>query len=363
MTRSDFATILDWSKIKIMRALILAGGKGTRLRPLTVYTPKPIVPVANRPFLLYQLEILAKAGITDVTLSLSYQPNKIEDLIGDGSEYGVRITYVTEPSPMGTAGAYRFAAGASKETTIVLNGDILTDADLESLMKRHKSTGAEATLALARVPDPSKYGLVETDEKGKVVGFIEKPSVEESKSLGLDTINAGIYVLEPTVLDLIEEGANSSFEYVVFPMLIESGREVYSFVIEGGYWRDIGNPESYLAAHHDLLGGKLPHVLIDRAISPETSPTAQIDSASVIGENCVIKPNARITNSVLGPGVHVEEKAVITGSVIWGHTRVSTLAEITESVVGRGSHIGRNVTLRPGTVIGDKGNLPDYSKA
>ena len=346
-----------------MRALILAGGKGTRLRPLTVYTPKPIVPVANRPFLLYQLEVLAKAGITDVTLSLSYQPNKIEDLVGDGSDHGVNINYVTEPSPMGTAGAYRFAVGDSKETTIVLNGDILTDVDLNSVVERHKSAGAEATIVLARVPDPSNYGLVETDPNGKVVSFIEKPSDEESRNLGVDTINAGIYVLEPTVLNLIEEGANSSFEYVVFPALIESGRAIQSFVIENGYWRDIGTPGSYLAAHHDLLAGRLPNISIDRKTSPETSPTASIDEVSIIGESCVIKPNARITNSVLGPGVHVEEKAVIRGSVIWGHTRISTFADVTESVVGRGSHIGRNVTLRPGTVIGDKGNLPDYSKA
>jgi mannose-1-phosphate guanylyltransferase len=346
-----------------MRALILAGGKGTRLRPLTVYTPKPIVPVANRPFLLYQLEILAKAGITDITLSLSYQPNKIEDLVDDGSEYGVNITYVTEPSPMGTAGAYCFAIGESKETTIVLNGDILTDVDLQAVIEEHKSSGAESTIVLARVPDPSNYGLVETDGNGKVVSFIEKPSEEESKSLGVDTINAGIYVLEPSVLDLIEEGANSSFEYAVFPSLIEAGREIRSFVIENGYWRDIGTPESYLAAHHDLLAGKLSHVTIEHTTSPDTSPTAHIDGVSVIGDNCVIKPNARITNSVLGPGVHVEEKAVITGSVIWGHTRISTFAEVTDSIVGRGSHVGRNVTLRPGTVIGDKGNLPDYSKA
>ena len=346
-----------------MRALILAGGKGTTLRPLTVYTPKPIVPVANRPFLLYQLEILANAGITDVTLSLSYQPNKIEDLIGDGSDYGVHITYVTEPSPMGTAGACRFAVGDTKETMIVLNGDILTNVDLQAVVERHISGAAEATIALARVSDPSRYGLVETDANGIVVSFIEKPSDEEAKSLEVDTINAGIYVLEPSVLDLVEEGANSSFEYVVFPALLESGRRVLSYAIEDDYWQDIGTPESYLTAHHDLLAGKLPHIAIERKTSPETSPTAQIDSASIIGENCVIKPNARIVNSVLGPGVHVEEKAVITGSVIWGHTRISTFAEVTDSVIGRGSHIGRNVTLRPGTVIGDKGNLPDYSKA
>ena len=345
-----------------MRALILAGGKGTRLRPLTVYTPKPIVPIANRPFLLYQLEILAKAGITDIILSLSYQPNKIEDLLGDGSEYGVNLSFVTEPSPLGTAGAYRFASGDSTDTMVVLNGDILTDIDLKVVLEQHASTGAEATIVLARVADPSKYGLVETDADAKVLGFIEKPSEEEARSLGVNTINAGIYVLEPTVRDLIDEGSNSSFEYVVFPMLLESGRAVSSFIIDDRYWRDIGTPESYLAAHHDLLDGKLRQVTIDRKIGAEVSPTALIDEDSVIGEDCVIKPNAKITKSVLGPGVHVDEKAEINGSVIWSHTRISTHAELNDSIIGRGSHIGRNVVTRPGTVIGDKGNLPDYSK-
>ena len=346
-----------------MRALILAGGKGTGLRPLTVYTPKPMVPIANRPFLLYQLEILAKAGIDDITLSLSYQPNKIEDLVGDGSDLGVTLSFVTEPSPMGTAGAYRYAAGGSKESMVVLNGDILTDVDIKAIIDQHNSSGAEATITLARVPDPSKYGLVETDDDGRVQRFIEKPSKEEAKSLGVDTINAGIYVLEPSVLDLIEEGSNSSFEYVVFPTMLESERNVRSYVIEGGYWRDIGTPESYLDAHHDLLAGRIAHLSIDQRLGPDVSPTARIDDISVIGPECTIKPNAVITNSVLGPGVHVEEKAVINGSVVWAHTRVSTFAELNDSVIGRGSHIGRNVVTRPGTVIGDKGNLPDYSKA
>jgi mannose-1-phosphate guanylyltransferase len=345
-----------------MRALILAGGKGTRLRPLTVYTPKPIVPIANRPFLLYQLDLLARAGITDITLSLGYQPNKIEDLLGDGSESGVSLSYVTETSPMGTAGAYRFAAGDVRETTVVLNGDILTDIDMKSMIDRHRSSGAEATIALARVPDPTNYGLVETDEAGNVLRFIEKPSAEEAEKLGVHTVNAGIYVLEPTVLDMIDVGTNTSFEYAVFPALLESNRPFRSCVIEKGYWRDIGTPESYLAAHHDLLSGKLPRTPVELATGAETSPTAHIEN-SIIAADCVIKPNARITNSVLGPGVHVEEKAAITGSVIWAHTRIATFAEVTDSVIGRGSHVGRNVVTRPGTVIGDKGNLPDYSRA
>src|SRR3954468_191623 len=157
-----------------MQALILAGGKGTRLRPLTVYTPKPVVPVVNRPFLLYQIDVLRKAGITDITLSLSYQPDKIEHLLGSGGEFGVNLRYVTEPSPMGTGGAYKFASNAIRETTVVFNGDILTDLDIGKLVEFHTSKRAAATITLVRVEDPSRFGLVETDKEDRIVRFVEK---------------------------------------------------------------------------------------------------------------------------------------------------------------------------------------------
>src|SRR5215217_4609829 len=190
-----------------MQALILAGGKGTRLRPLTVYTPKPIVPVMNRPFLLYQLEILAKAGVTDITLSLNYQPDKIENVLGDGSDYGVSLSYVTEPSPLGTAGAYRYAADTT-ETTIVFNGDILTDVDVASVIAMNQAKKAETTIMLTPVEDPSAYGLVETAKDGSVLRFLEKPKPDQLVNLKFNTINAGVYVLEPAVLELIPEGEN-----------------------------------------------------------------------------------------------------------------------------------------------------------
>ena len=158
-----------------MQALILAGGKGTRLRPLTVYTPKPIVPICNRPFLLYQIETLRAAGITDITLSLSYQPSKIEQLLGDGADFGVRLKYTTEPQPMGTAGAYKFAAEFIRERTVVLNGDVLTDLDLKRVIEEHDSRAAAATFVLTPVEDPSSYGVVETDAQGRVLRFVEKP--------------------------------------------------------------------------------------------------------------------------------------------------------------------------------------------
>lgn len=345
-----------------MRALILAGGKGTRLRPLTVYTPKPVVPVVNRPFLTYQLEILQKAAITDIVLSLNYQPNKIEDLLGDGREFGVRLSYVTEPMPMGTGGAYRYAAEDIRETTVVFNGDILTDIDIAGVIERHRSTGAKATIVLTPVADPSAYGLVESGDNGRVLRFLEKPSSEMLSSISVDTINAGIYVLEPEILDLIPKGENTSFEYNVFPTILEKEMPFFAYVMKDNYWRDLGTPQSYLAANSDLLGGKVKGFEMPAKAAADIATAAVIDSRSVIGEGCVIKPNARIINSVLGPGVHVEEKAVIEDSVVWSHTRIAAAAEFRGSFVGRSSHIGRNAAVTAGTVLGDKTTLPDYSR-
>jgi mannose-1-phosphate guanylyltransferase len=345
-----------------MQALILAGGKGTRLRPLTVYTPKPIVPILNRPVLQYQIEVLARAGITDITLSLSYQPNKIEDLLGDGSQLGVSLRFVTEPSPMGTAGAYKFAAGAIRETTVVFNGDILTDVDISAVVETHLAKKAEATILLTPVEDPSKFGLVETGKQGEVLRFLEKPSPETLAELDTKNINAGVYVLEPSVLDRITENENRSFEYDVFPSMIQDRRTFFSHVLSGEYWRDVGTPASYLAAHHDFLSGKVKHFSESEDTVSDVATTAEIDKVSVIGEGCVIKPHARISNSVLGPGVHVDEKASIVDSVIWAHTRISTAAEIDGAVIGKSCYIGRNCRVGSGAVLGDKASLPDYSQ-
>jgi NDP-sugar pyrophosphorylase family protein len=347
-----------------MQALILAGGKGTRLRPLTVYTPKPIVPVVNRPFLLYQLDILKKAGIEDIMLSLSYQPDKIQHLLGYGADLGVNLRFVTEPSPMGTGGAYRFASENIRETTVVLNGDILTDIDLAKLIGFHRSKGAAATLTLVTVPDPSRFGLVQTDDGGKIIRFIEKPKPEELSELKVNTINAGVYVLEPEILDLIHEDGARSFEYDVFPEILKRGLPFFAYTIENEYWRDIGTPESYLEAHQDFLSGKLSSFEIERApVSDDVATHAEIDRASVLGEDCVVKPGATIKNSVIGAGVHIEEKAVIENSVIWAHTRIATAAEVRGAIVGRTCHVGRNAIVSEGTVLGDKTSLTDYTKA
>lgn len=346
-----------------MQAVILAGGKGTRLRPLTVYTPKPIVPVVNRPFLLYQIEILRRAGITDITLSLSYQPDKIELLLGNGSEFGVNLRFITEPNPLGTGGAYRFAADEIRETTVVLNGDILTDIDISAVLERHFEKSSEATLVLAPVEDPSRYGLVKTDAEGKINQFLEKPKPEDLKDLSVNTINAGIYVLEPTILDLIKKGDNSSFEYEVFPKILDEKKSFYSYVMDGEYWRDIGTPASYIEAHHDFLDGSIKGFDIDRSGSSDIATAAIVDSTSAVAAGCVIKPNVQVKNSVIGPGVHIEEKAVIENSVVWAHTRIAAGAEINNAIIGRSCHIGRNAIITSGTVLGDKTSLTDYTRA
>ena len=345
-----------------MQALILAGGKGTRLRPLTVYTPKPIVPVMNRPFLLYQIEILRQAGIKDITLSLNYQPDKIEQQLGDGSNYGVNLRYVTEPSPMGTGGAYKYAADAVRETTVVFNGDVLTNLDVFKVVSFHQQMKADATIVLTPVENPFAYGLVETESDGRVSRFLEKPKPEELNGLTTNNINAGIYILEPGVLDLIPEGENSSFEYNVFPELLKRKKEFFAFLMNKNYWRDIGTPTSYLQAHHDFLSGQIKGFKIEKSTEADVATTALVDQTSILGAGCIVKPNARIVNSVIGAGVHIEEKAVVENSVIWAHTRVSTQAQIRNAIVGRSCHIGRNATVGSGAVLGDKTSLTDYTK-
>ena len=345
-----------------MQALILAGGKGTRLRPLTVYTPKPIVPLINRPFLLYQIDILRQAGIRNITLSLNYQPDKIEQLLGDGAEYGVSLRYVTEPSPMGTGGAYKYAADDIRETTIVFNGDVLTDLDIFKVIGFHQRKKADATIVLTPVENPSAYGLVESDEENKVLRFLEKPKQEELADLTTNNINAGIYVLEPNVLDLIPAGENSSFEYNVFPELLKREKQFFAFIMQGNYWRDIGTPESYMQAHHDFLSEEIKGFKIEKSAESDIATTASVDKSSIVGEGCIIKPNARIVNSVIGAGVHIEEKAVVENSVVWAHTRISHAAQIHNAIVGRSCHIGRNASVKSGAVLGDKTSLTDYTK-
>jgi NDP-sugar pyrophosphorylase family protein len=340
-----------------MQALILAGGKGTRLRPLTMHTPKPIVPIANQPFLLYQLELLKRADVRDVILSLSYQPQKIEDKLGDGTDFNVHISYAVEASPLGTAGAYRNAASLISETTVVFNGDVLTDIDMNEVIRYHREHRAAATIVLTPVPNPTAYGLVETEPDGRVRRFLEKPKPEE---VTCDTINAGIYILEPRVLEYVPEGEPFMFEYGVFPKLLERKEAFFAFIWKG-YWRDIGTAESYLQGNLDVIAGRVKLLDSPPAERGEKfEPTAEVLAPSVVDPSCTLKAGAQVINSVVSRNCYIEERARIENSVVRGGTRIGAGSTIQGAVVGKGCHIGRAVDIK-GAVLGDKSVMTDYS--
>lgn len=340
-----------------MQALILAGGKGTRLRPLTMHTPKPIVPIANQPFLLYQLELLKRADVRDVILSLSYQPQKIEDKLGDGTDFNVRVSYAVEASPLGTAGAYRNAASLISETTVVFNGDVLTDIDMNEVIRFHREHQAAATIVLTPVLNPTAYGLVETEPDGRVRRFLEKPKPEE---VTCDTINAGIYVLEPRVLDYVPEGEPFMFEYGVFPKLLERKEPFFAFIWRG-YWRDIGTAKSYLQGNLDVIAGRVRLLESPPAERGEKfDSAAEVLSPSVVDPSCTLKAGAQIINSVVSRNCYIEERARIENSVVRGGTRIGAGSTIQGAVIGKGCHIGRVVDIN-GAVLGDKSVMTDYS--
>jgi len=342
-----------------MQALILAGGKGTRLRPLTMHTPKPIVPIVNRPFLLYQIDLLKKAGITDIILSLSYQPKKIEDVLGDGTDYSMHIVYTVEAQPLGTAGAFKNAESYISESTVVFNGDILTDIDLAKVLDQHHTNKATATIVLTRVPNPTSYGLVETGADGRVQRFLEKPKAEE---VTCNTINAGIYVLEPETLKYIPEGENYSFEYGLFPDLLNQGAGFYAY-ISSDYWLDIGTPQRYLTANFDILRDRLnSYHITERQRGEKFDEAARIDELSLVDPSCTIKPGVEIINSVIGPNCFIEEKARIENCVVWSGTRVGNSAVMFNSIIGKSCFIGRAAEIKSGSVLGDKSVVTDYSQ-
>ncbi len=344
----------------VIKAFILAGGKGARLRPLVLHVPKPIVPLANIPFLFFQIDHIKRADITEIILSLSYQPRKITDIFGDGMKYGVTMRYTHEDLPRGTAGAFKAAENLIDDTTIVLNGDVLTDIDLREVLACHKARGAEATIVTARVMNPVGYGLVEAAPDGRVIRFTEKPPEDEVTG---DTINAGIYVLERSVLDRIPGEGTQSFERDIFPAMVQEGARVYACLTHG-YWQDIGSPQKYLEASFGIISGRTKMPGYPQKACPPNNWKKQevsIDAFSILDGKCVIKSGVAIENSVLGEGCRIEEGALIKDSVIWSGTRIMAHARIEKAVIGRLCHIGEGARLRPGTVLGDKSTVSDFS--
>jgi mannose-1-phosphate guanylyltransferase len=350
-----------------MKAILLAGGKGTRLRPLTLHTPKPIVPIFDRPFLRYQIDLLRRVPeIDEIILSLNYQPGRIQEVFGDGSELGIHIRYVVEPTPLGTGGAIKFAAGEhNKDAVVVFNGDVLTSVDLPALLALHRDRKSKATITLTPVDNPTAYGLVETDAAGNIKAFIEKPPADK---ITTNLINAGIYVLEPETFDRIPPETAWSIERAYFPSLIERGETFVAYEYRG-YWIDIGTPEKYRQVHDDIMSGRFDAPpFIGHAGHAVISPEAKVDPGAILQGPCfidagaVIKKGARIgAGSVIGRACHIEEDAVVDGGILWPNTWVDREAVITGAIAGRHCHIGRNVTVGAGAMLGDKTVLSDFT--
>jgi NDP-sugar pyrophosphorylase family protein len=349
-----------------MKAILLAGGQGTRLRPLTLHTPKPIVPIFGRPFLQYQIDLLHRVpDISEVVLSLNYQPRRIEEVFGSATGLGLPVRYVVEPQPLGTGGAIKFAAQGTDETIVVFNGDVLTQIDLAAVIRLHREREATATIVLTPVENPAAYGLVETDAGGRVRRFLEKPSPDE---ITCNTINAGIYVLEPSTFDRIPAGQPWSIERGYFPSLVERG-EVFAAYVYGGYWIDIGTIDKYRQVHRDVMDGRFVAPPFDPAgTAVVVHSDARVEDGATLTGPCFVdagahvKSGARIgAHSVVGRHVHVEDGATVEGTILWANTWVGRDACVRDAVVGRNCHVGRNATVRPGTVLGDKTVLTDFT--
>ncbi len=315
---------------EVMKAVILIGGEGTRLRPLTGNTPKAMVPILNRPFMEHLLGYLKMHGIREVILAMGYLPNPIQSCFGDGTKLGIQMTYLVEESPLGTAGAVKNAESFLNEPFIILNGDILTEIDLTDMMKRHQKIKPKASIALTSVDNPTIYGVVETDAKNMVKRFIEKPGWDKVTS---NMINAGIYILEPEVLAHIPASTPYMFEHHLFPLLLEMGEPILGYPSDA-YWIDIGTPEKYLKANHDLLlrwGG----ADVQTEGKSQIHSTAQIEGPVLIGERCNIAANVRIKGpTVLGPRCKIAKGAVIEGTVLWESSKVAEKTVLRNCIVG-----------------------------
>lgn len=352
-----------------MKAVILAGGFGTRLRPLTLEIPKPMVPVFDRPFLYYQIDLLRQVpDIDEVILSLNFRPESIEARVGDGAEAGLPVRYRVEPHPLGTGGAIKFASRGVRDTLLVVNGDVLTDFDLNAVLARHRERRALATLVLTPVDNPSAYGLVETDADGNVRRFLEKPGPNE---ITCDTINAGVYLLEPATFDRIPDDTAWSIERQYFPSLVARG-ETFVAHVDHGYWIDIGTPASYMRAHRDLMAGrcaagpfraKRPGS-VERGAGCRIAPGADLSGPCFLGDGCVVEEGARIgAESVVGPGCTIGPGAVVERSIVWGNSAVGAGAAVREAILGEACRIGDGAVVGAGCVLGSRSTLSAHSRA
>jgi mannose-1-phosphate guanylyltransferase len=336
-----------------VQALILVGGEGTRLRPLTSTVPKPVVTLVDRPFMAYMLEWLHSHGVDDVILSCGFMADGVRNVLGDGSSLGVRLRYVEEPEPLGTGGALKYAEELLDERFFMLNGDVLTDMDLTAQLRQHERTGARATVALMAVDDPSAYGLVRRHADNAVKEFLEKPSPEE---IDTNLVNAGAYVIDREVLaGMAPAGTKISIERDVFPTLVDHGLYGYE---ASGYWLDIGTPQRYLQATFEILEGRLhtevgSQVAAAGGVLGRAGDVVALRGPVVIGEGCELAPDATIgARAVLGRGVRVGAGAVIEDSVVLDGARIGAGSVISSSIVCADAHVGDGCHLRDEVVLG-----------
>lgn len=353
-----------------MQAILLVGGEGTRLRPLTLKRLKSTVPMANRRFLEYPLAYLKQHGVREVVLSVCHKPEWLRKEFGNGRALGMKIHYAVERRPLGTAGAIKNAERflRSREPVAVLNGDILTQLDLTRMLALHRRQAAVLTLGLTWVDDPSAYGLVLTGRSGQVKRFLEKPGPEE---ITQNWINAGVYIFNRELFDLIPAGVNVSAERKLFPDLLKQAAPVWGYSSRE-YWIDIGTPAKYLQAHVDILEGRMLHRPLGKPGKRDSRvwrdhacrihPGARVLGPVTLGNNCRLEAECQVGElAVLGPQVRVDSGAFVQRSVIWEKVRVGEGARVEGCVVGARSRIGRHAVLRPGTVLGEGSVVPDYS--
>ncbi len=338
-----------------LTAVILVGGEGTRLRPLTERKPKPMLPLVDRPLLQYTFEHLHRYGVGRVVLSCGYLPTQIEQHFGAESD-GVELEYRVEDTPLGTGGAIAFGARGLDESFLAVNGDSLRGADLGALIGFHRAKGAEATILLTPVVDPSRYGLVRLTPDGRVHSFLEKPRPDE---IDTDLINAGVYVLEPSVLELIEPGRLVSIERDVFPKLVDRGT-LYGLALPG-YWLDVGTPESYLRAHRDVLERNVPSD-VGEALgrdyttihpSAQVSPEARLVPPVVVGPDAVIEAGVRVGSlAVIGAGAHVGRGSVVEHAVVQAGAMLGEGCMVLGSIVGEDARLGAGCQVSGLSVVG-----------
>jgi mannose-1-phosphate guanylyltransferase len=337
-----------------MQAVILVGGEGTRLRPLTSTVPKPVVPLVDRPFIAFMIEWLREHGIEDVIMSCGFLATSVRNVLGDGSALGIRLRFVEEPDPRGTAGALKFAESMLDERFLLLNGDVLTDIDLTAQLAQHERTGARATLALVPVEDPSAYGLVHLAEDRSVSGFVEKPGPDR---IDTNLISAGAYVLEREVLELVPGGRSVSIEREVWPLLIDHG--LYGYPSES-YWLDIGTPERYLKGTFDIIEGKVRTAVGELvgsdylSVAPDAQVQGRVVPPAVLERGVHVAAGAQVGSLVvLGQGVTIGAGATVERAVVMNGTEIGAGCTLRDCIVAAGCRVGKGTQITGSAVLGE----------